>query len=60
MRHTEINYKVGNKVYKDVVQERKGWESHYLQNVLNRIESITDSETADGKHPVIVSIYQHN
>ena len=59
MKYTEIKYRVNGKTYTDIVQERKGWENFYLQSVLNRIESITDSELADGKHPVIVGIFQH-
>ena len=57
MRYTEIFYKVNNKVYTEVVRERKGWEEQYLQSVLNAIESITD---AKGVTVVITGITQHN
>lgn len=57
MKYTEIFYKVNNKVYTEVVREREGWESQYLQYVLNAIESITD---ARGVKVVIIGIKQHN
>lgn len=59
MKFTEIKYKAAGKVYSAIVEERKGWENQYLQNIINRIESITNSETGTGDHFVIVGIKQY-
>lgn len=39
----EIEYKVNGKRYTVVEQPLKGWESQFLQQVLNRIESIVNA-----------------
>lgn len=36
----EIYYKINGKEYSTVETPIKGWESQFLQNVLNRIESL--------------------
>lgn len=43
MKVYEIEYKVNGKCYTCVEQPTKGWESNFLQNVLNRIESLTNA-----------------
>lgn len=58
MKITVIKYKVAGKTYEEVVQEKEGWEANYFENVVNRIESITNAETANGRHPIIVSVQQ--
>lgn len=37
----EIKYEYEGKEYTTVEQPHKGWEGDFLQNVLNRIESLT-------------------
>lgn len=57
MKWTEIEYTVdGGKPQYLVVREEEGWEANYLQNVLNRIESIV---TAQGVKAVVTGIKQH-
>lgn len=43
MRAYEIEYKINGKRYTVVEQPTKGWESDFLQKVLNRIESIVNA-----------------
>jgi hypothetical protein len=38
-----IEYKVNGKTYTTVEQPTKGWESQFLQKVLNRIESLVNA-----------------
>ena len=40
MKAYEIEYKINGKRYTVVEQPTKGWESQFLQKVLNRIESL--------------------
>lgn len=41
-----IEYKINGKRYTVVERPREGWESQFLQQVLNRIESIVDGTGA--------------
>ena len=43
MKAYEIEYKIDGKCYTCVECPTKGWESQFLQNVLNRIESIVNA-----------------
>lgn len=43
MKAYEIEYKVNGKRYTVVEQPTKGWESQFLQKVLNRIESLVNA-----------------
>lgn len=43
MKAYEIEYKINKKTYTVVEQPVKGWESQFLQKVLNRIESIVNA-----------------
>ena len=43
MKYYEIEYKYNGKSYSTVVQPTKGWESQFLQKVLNHIESIVNA-----------------
>lgn len=62
MRYTEIYYTVnGDKEYVDVVRQKVGWEENYIQNVLNRVESIVSARDEYGKQcAVITDIRQYN
>jgi hypothetical protein len=40
MKAYEISYTFNGKQYTTVERPTKGWESMFLQNVLNRIESL--------------------
>ena len=48
-----IEYKVNGKCYSRVEYPQEGWESQFLQQVLNRIESIVD-----GTGAVITNLYK--
>ena len=39
----EIRYQYDEKEYSIIEQPQKGWEAQFLQNVLDRIESITNA-----------------
>lgn len=43
MKRYEIKYEYEGKQYTTVEQPTKGWEEQFLQNVLNRIESLTQA-----------------
>lgn len=43
MKAYEIEYKYNGKRYSVVVQPTKGWESQFLQKVLNHIESLVNA-----------------
>ena len=43
MRAYEIEYMINGKRHTVVEQPTKGWESQFLQKVLNRIESLVDA-----------------
>lgn len=43
MKAYEIEYQVNGKRYTVVEQPMKGWEGQFLQQVLNRIESIVNA-----------------
>lgn len=43
MKAYEIEYKINGKRYTVVEQPTKGWESQFLQKVLNRIESLVNA-----------------
>jgi hypothetical protein len=40
MKRYEIKYKYDGKQFSVIEQPHKGWESQFLQQVLNRIESL--------------------
>lgn len=49
----EIIYEVNGKRYACLVFPTKGWESQFLQNVLNRIESLVDAgAVVTGLNPI--------
>lgn len=43
MNGCQIEYTVNGKQYTVVEYPKKGWESQFLQQVLNRLESLIDS-----------------
>lgn len=43
MKAYEIEYKINGKRYTVVEHPSKGWEGQFLQQVLNRIESIVNA-----------------
>lgn len=43
MSRYEIRYQYEGKEYSVIEQPQKGWEEQFLQNVLDRIESITNA-----------------
>lgn len=43
MKRYEIKYEFDGKQYTTVEQPTKGWEGQFLQEVLNRIESLTSA-----------------
>ena len=43
MKAYVIEYRVNGKCHATIEQPTKGWESQFLQNVLNRIESLVNA-----------------
>lgn len=60
MRYTEIDYVVNGNKHIDVVREKEGWEKNYEQNIIDRIEAITNARDSKGRRKaVVVGIRQY-